>query len=156
MGIRGAFKVSHITGETFQARFSTVPSFTRAANRIWDFNGDTPIYVSKDAPVWSKEMSWKVFLSGCYWLDLRISCGGRLHLRPCQAHWVPLWRQDIYAIMHKAWAWFEVLRQRSKISWLRLGDCNSKFFSLATKVRRAQDSTSWLLSSDGTPSHTRR
>lgn len=47
------------------------------------------------------------------------------------------------------------LRQRSKVSWLKLGDCNFKFFSLTTKIRRFINSTPRLLFSEGVPNQTR-
>lgn len=47
------------------------------------------------------------------------------------------------------------LRQRSKVNWLKLGDSNSNFFSLATKVRRSANSTLRLLNSEGMPNVTR-
>lgn len=34
------------------------------------------------------------------------------------------------------------LRQRIKVNWLKLGDSNPKFFSLATTVKRSNNSTS--------------
>lgn len=37
------------------------------------------------------------------------------------------------------------LKQRSKVNWLKLGDSSTMFFSLATKIRRARNSTLKIL-----------
>lgn len=41
------------------------------------------------------------------------------------------------------------LKQRSKVNWLKLGDKNSKFFSLATKIWKSRNSTLKLLNTEG-------
>lgn len=40
------------------------------------------------------------------------------------------------------------LRQRSKANWLKLGDSNTRFFNLTTKMRKAKNSTLRLFIED--------
>lgn len=41
------------------------------------------------------------------------------------------------------------LKQRSKVSWLKLGDTKSRFFSIATRMWRAKNQTLRILNSVG-------
>lgn len=41
------------------------------------------------------------------------------------------------------------MKQRSKTQWLNLGDPNTRFFNIATKIRRSKNSTLKVLNSDG-------
>lgn len=41
------------------------------------------------------------------------------------------------------------MKQRSKVGWLRLGDKNTKFFSIAIRIRKSKNSTLRILNPEG-------
>lgn len=41
------------------------------------------------------------------------------------------------------------LKRRSKTNWLRIGDSNTRFFSIATKIRRSKNSTLRIFNQEG-------
>lgn len=44
---------------------------------------------------------------------------------------------------------FDNFKQRSKIQWLRLGDSNTRFLSIATRMKSSRNSTLKILNSEG-------